>query len=571
MRTLLLLLPLVGIIAALPAAPPAPAPMTDDELDLVFFHDDRPIFIRLHLQFDGRPFSSLTYLDDLFRFLDVDGDGALSKAELSHAPNAEQLMQQFQGGGEVSPGQFRTSTVEPGPAPPFEEVDVAPADGKVTLAELAGYYRRHGAGALQVELGYSQGRTDPLTDALFRHLDANKDGKLSRAELEAAFAVLRRLDSNDDEMITLDELSPGNFGHEFVFRPLAAAPGGAEKLPFLLRAPADPPDPLVRRLLAVYDRDGDGKLTRAEAGIDTALFDHLDTNGDGALDAAELARWPEYPPDCECILQLGPQPFAEALRLCRAPRPGDGPLQAEPTKGGNGVVFTLPGVRMELHRNEEGRQSIARRRQSFRERFEALDRNKDGFLDSKEIFQPPFEFVALLRLADRDGDGRLSMKELDAYAELQVKAPDMLTILTLADRGRTLFELLDANHDGRLSQRELKSAWARLVAWDRDGDGCISRREIPRQFLVSVSPGRPGFTRQMQMAPGYGPAYRSAPPRGPLWFRRMDRNGDGDVSPREFLGTPADFKRLDKDGDGLIDPDEAEQADCEARKQPPAK
>ena len=47
--------------------------------------------------------------------------------------------------------------------------------------------------------------------------------------------------------------------------------------------------------------------------------------------------------------------------------------------------------------------------------------------------------------------------------------------------------------------------------------------------------------------------------KGPLWFRKMDRNGDGDVSSREFLGTPADFRRIDTNGDGLIDAEEAER------------
>ncbi len=40
----------------------------------------------------------------------------------------------------------------------------------------------------------------------------------------------------------------------------------------------------------------------------------------------------------------------------------------------------------------------------------------------------------------------------------------------------------------------------------------------------------------------------------------MDRNRDGDLSPREFIGPRAMFRRLDADGDGLIDASEAKGA-----------
>jgi Ca2+-binding EF-hand superfamily protein len=54
---------------------------------------------------------------------------------------------------------------------------------------------------------------------------------------------------------------------------------------------------------------------------------------------------------------------------------------------------------------------------------------------------------------------------------------------------------------------------------------------------------------------------------GPLWFRKMDRNGDGDVSRAEFLGTRAEFDALDADHDGLISRAEAEAFDRASRKE----
>src|SRR5262249_14295002 len=89
--------------------------------DLIFFHDTRPIFLRLHIQIDGRQFQTSwsSYLDKLFDFLDTNCDLVLTKDELAHAPSLQQLLQQLQG----------VVAIDPDPAPQFSEVDTAPVDG----------------------------------------------------------------------------------------------------------------------------------------------------------------------------------------------------------------------------------------------------------------------------------------------------------------------------------------------------------------------------------------------------------------------------------------------------------
>src|SRR5262249_52962975 len=156
----------------------------------------RPYLFRLHVRIDGRPLHAAwsEFLLALFRSLDVDGNGSLDATELERAPNPRQLLQLLQG----------AASIDPDAPPELRDVEGDPADGKVTLAELKDYYRRAGVGPLQVQLAWRVNDADSLTEALFRHLDSDRDDKLSAAEMSVA--ALRRLDANDDDVLTVDEL-----------------------------------------------------------------------------------------------------------------------------------------------------------------------------------------------------------------------------------------------------------------------------------------------------------------------------------------------------------------------------
>jgi Ca2+-binding EF-hand superfamily protein len=189
--------------------------------------------------------------------------------------------------------------------------------------------------------------------------------------------------------------------------------------------------------------------------------------------------------------------------------------------------------------------------------FRSLDTDKNGFLDAKELYQPPFTYVSWLRLADRDGDGKLSEKEFSAFADLQGKLRGGVTFLRVVDEGQSLFRLLDADRDGRLGPRELRSAWSRLSRRIPGQKGVVTRAMLPRHFRLTLRQGQ-AFAEPAGFPM---PSPPRIPTRGPLWFRKMDRNGDGDVSRREWLGTEEEFRKIDRDGDGLISAAEAEAYD----------
>src|SRR5262249_35478296 len=153
----------------------------------------------------------------------------------------------------------------------------------------------------------------------------------------------------------------------------------------------------------------------------------------------------------------------------------------------------------------------------------------------------------------------LSLAELKAYLELVELGMAAQVWVTATDRGCNPFSFLDRDGDGRLSYRE------QLAAPDLLG-GHPAMKGLPAQFELSFAGPAVKSWGGLAIPAVKRPVAAPVALRGaPAWFRAMDRNGDGVLSPREFLGPPDLFRKLDADGDGVISIAEAARATCRKR------
>lgn len=132
--------------------------------------------------------------------------------------------------------------------------------------------------------------------AILRALDGDRDGELSKEEIENASQSLATLDKNEDGKLSREELMPPGMGR-FPGGPPPGAPGAGPR-----RGEGRPdgnrPDDARRgpvnaeafaRRLKEADANGDGKLSKEEAPERMKEnFDRIDANEDGFVDETEL-------------------------------------------------------------------------------------------------------------------------------------------------------------------------------------------------------------------------------------------------------------------------------------------
>jgi Ca2+-binding EF-hand superfamily protein len=242
------------------------------------------------------------------------------------------------------------------------------------------------------------------------------------------------------------------------------------------------------------------------------------------------------------------------------------------------ALLDLGITRTEIRANDqEGPDRLALMRQDYLSLFRQTDTNGDGVVDAAEA-KANRRFNRLFKMMDRDGDGKVTEKELTAYfdhlTELHKRVAAGAVTLSITDQSRGLFDLLDTNRDGRLSVREMRQAPKLIQQLDRGHKGYLTAEDLPHTYRLEVR--RAAFNQRdagglAVVVDLYSGAYTQDEAdygqKGPLWFRKMDRNRDGDVSRKEWLFSDELFRQIDTDGDGLISVEEAEKADALFRRQ----
>jgi Ca2+-binding EF-hand superfamily protein len=186
---------------------------------------------------------------------------------------------------------------------------------------------------------------------------------------------------------------------------------------------------------------------------------------------------------------------------------------------------------------------------------------------------------AVLGKLDKDGDGRITSDEVRASmppgrgrggpggegrggegrgggrGEGEGQAPDVVEEMV------STLMAFDANGDGKLSRSELPERFQGIFdRGDLNKDGFLTPDEIRKVAAAQGPPPDPG---EREGGRGGGPGG----PRGEMNFIRVDvilaavdADGDGVISADELRNAPAAIRKLDKNGDGKVSREEAAPA-----------
>ena len=395
-------------------------------------------------------------------------------------------------------------------------------------------------------------------------LDTDFDGTISTSELNDAPRALRFRDLDDDQTFSISELMPYRDPRN---QEASLAPDAAN-LPFLEVTGTDSAVAAARKLIRRYG-NSQGILRRSALRLSSQDVQHY--NVEEALSEKNLSA----------LLQSSVAHVVMEFKLSDKANRSDvvctisqhaADFCQQIGKQFGSCDLSVDGLPLKLVARGGGSNNRAYLRGFLGQNFLMSDADRNQYLDETEFtglssVLSQSGVTGDFKAIDQNGDQMIVRDELFGFVNRDMISTASQIEVTVEQDGKTMFGLMDSNSDRRLSQRELQDAAKVLAPYDRSKDGRFADEELGIEYNLTIGLGRAEVRRTNAMTIRSNPASMMnsgdaiLPGRdmlqGPEWFRRMDRNQDGDISLREFVGTRAMFAELDQDNDRLISADEA--------------
>ncbi len=346
-------------------------------------------------------------------------------------------------------------------------------------------------------------------------------------------------------------------------------------------------DDIIEDLLFYYDKNRDFRLSREEFPIAKKWFDQLDVDNNQMISLVELMNFRKLPPDSTiwCHLQTDNSlTFKVSLQKTDqdspinskvAPREN---LKVTESKNDNGQtvemnfqqglqnLMIMPSTTFTSNSNVT---TLGVRNNggpvNFADLVKRSLRGPKTFIKESELNSAQFDSLLILvfDLLDANNDGMVTIEEAEECTDIYSRFYELRIAFSIEIFRPTLFEFLDSNHNYMLSRNELKNSWKLLSKYIPTGETTFfqndflvnanlvhSHRSIQKENpKVLVNPDGKIVSNKQKDSIRY--------PKTPLWFKKMDRNQDNELTWREFIGTKKAFDEIDTDQDGVISLKEA--------------
>jgi len=399
-------------------------------------------------------------------------------------------------------------------------------------------------------------------------IDVDGNSLVSGEELKRALQTMRFRDLDDDQTFSVSELLP----YRDPRTQNASLTPDVASLPFVHLTDEESVERAVDRIMKQYGSDDvcDVSVFR----LSPSQLAETSLTADSQFDRQTLAELLASPP-FHMLLDIQLSDLANRSQTDVTVAPAARQFCKVSHDGFNDVSLNIDGVPLTVKARGGAMNDRAYLRGFLGQNFVMYDEDSSQSLNKQEFnaFSQILQQSGIqgrFKAVDVNGDKEIDRNEMHAFAERDLFARRSRIEVSINQDGKTLFSIMDVNGDRRLTVRELQDGVEPLSQYDLNGDSEFGESELGTEYVLTIGLGRSDVRRMsstamaaMQMQGGNRtdailPGTEGL--KGPEWFRRMDRNQDGDVSRREFLGPFPLFDQLDTDGDNLLDADEADAA-----------